>query len=168
MKPLKSPQTQNRSLQDSTTKTTKPEKNIKVSDVESEAVAFILQQPKTEPRYLGGQKTQTKKLSKFAKQIIRDCAKDKQFKNVVQVWSVVDTFCKEKFYTPEQVGKFLRYYKQKRIHEELKEKLDSAHVNEHSLNVPDVPNYLTTQTNTLKKSAKKTRNGQELVSGGFF
>ena len=119
-------------------------------------------------RYLGGLKTQTKKLSKLAKMLIRECADDPQYDNVVKVWVVIDTLCKQKRYTPEQVGKFLRHYKKKLIREELKEKLDSAHVNEHSLNVPDVPISLTTKTNTLKKSAKKTRNRQELVSGGFF
>ena len=151
--------------QDSTQKGCEPE-NITVS----KNVEVIYRLPKTEPRYYGGQPAQTKKLSKFAKQIIWECAKDTQYKNVVQVWCEVDTFCKPKKYTPEQVGSFLRYCKKKLTHEQLKEKLKSAHVKEPTTNLPYVPTYLPLKRTNLTKNPSTTTNGQELVrvSGGVF
>ena len=123
------------------------------------------------PRYYGGQPAQTKKLSKFAKQIIWECAKDTQYKNVVQVWCEVDTFCKPKKYTPEQVGSFLRYCKKKLTHEQLKEKLKSAHVNNHTQNDPYVTNYLPNRTTTQpKKPPTKTNEEFRVLSSseGIF
>ena len=95
-------------------------------------------------RYFGGQPAQTKKLSKFAKTIIWECAKNKQFDNVVKAWCEVDTFCKKKRYTPEQVGAFLRYCKKKLIHEQLKEKLNSESLKTTNKTYSTVPTYLQT------------------------
>ena len=124
------------------------------------------------PRYFGGQPAQTKKLSKFAQQIIWECAKDERYKNVIQVWCEVDTYCKPKKYTPEQVGSFLRYCKKKLTHEHLKEKLNSATVKEPTTNLLYVPTYLPLKRTNLTKNASTTTNGQELVSrslsGGVF
>ena len=153
--------------QDSTQKECDPE-NITVS----KNVEVIYRLPKTEPRYYGGQPAQTKKLSKFAQQIIWECAKDKRYKNVIQVWCEVDTYCKPKKYTPEQVGSFLRYCKKKLIHEHLKEKLNSATVKEPTINLLYVPTYLPLKRTNLTKKTPTTTNRQELVSrslsGGVF
>ena len=108
------------------------------------------------PRYFGGQPAQTKKLSKFAQQIIWECAKDTQYKNVVQVWCEVDTYCKNKKYTPEQVGEFLRYCKKKLTHEHLKKKLNSATVKEPTTNLLYVPTYL-----SKEPTSQKTRQQQQ-------
>ena len=151
MQTPKAPQLKSKTLQDSTQKECDPE-NITVS----KNVEVIYRLPKTEPRYFGGQPAQTKKLSKFAQQIIWECAEDKRYDNVVKVWCEVDTYCKNKKYTPEQVGSFLRYCKKKMIHEHLKEKLNSAHVKEPTTNLPYVPTYL-----SKEPASQKTRQQQQ-------
>ena len=83
MNPSKSPQTQNRSLQDSTQEECEPENNIIVSKPEN-------------------------KLSEFAKEIIRECA-DQPKNNVYKTYLTVLKICPQSKYTIEQIGKYLRY-----------------------------------------------------------
>ena len=104
-----------------------------------------------------GYKTVSKiNLSDFAKDVIRDCSTQPK-NSVYKTYKQVMMFCPKSGYTIKQVSKYLRYV----IRGTARSKLITP-VNEHTTNLPDVTNLLTTKTNTLQKNASTTKR-KELV-----
>ena len=103
-------------------------------------------------------------LSDFAKEIIRDCVEQPK-NSVYKTFACVFKCCPKSEYTIEQVGKYLR-----RVRKGIEKSQIPAPVNNHTHNLPDVPNYLPNRTTTLSKTASTTTKRQELVSvsGGVF
>ena len=63
--------------------------------------------------WCGEQVFPEEKLSKFAKEIIEDAAKD-QKNTLPKIMAMLRVFCPKKHYTPKQVGKYLRKVNKKR------------------------------------------------------
>ncbi len=98
-------------------------------------------------------------LSDFAKEIIRDCAKQKT--SIYETHVQVLRFCLASNYTIKEVGKYLRYVR-KAI---LRDHELSAKTHELSLNVPHVTDYLPVQPHELSKKFEKVRCESTLRRG---